>query len=200
MRNILRTKFFRLRIFCLPPFIWTLFIVDVLFHVVHSDSIYQSYYEKESNIQDTISQHRTLFHSAISIKYCPGGHFNIGHYYVLYKHQAILLNIVYHCFSLCPLSFGNCIVLSVCLSELCLLITPLVFSNFSDKLFSLDLFCYPQTNGLQLYIKKKEAKLKCNSYSVVSLKMVSNELILISKISQMCLIGSRTKMIIKDFP
>ena len=36
--------------------------------------------------QDTISQHRTLFHIAISIKYCPGGHFNIGHYYVLQFH------------------------------------------------------------------------------------------------------------------
>jgi hypothetical protein len=26
---------------------------------------------------------QTLFHIAISIKYCPGGHFNIGHYHVL---------------------------------------------------------------------------------------------------------------------
>jgi hypothetical protein len=26
---------------------------------------------------------QTLFHIAISIKYCPRGHFNIGHYYGL---------------------------------------------------------------------------------------------------------------------
>jgi len=29
------------------------------------------------------SVQQTLFHIAISIKYCPGGHFNLGHYYVL---------------------------------------------------------------------------------------------------------------------
>ena len=40
--------------------------------------------------QDIIPQHRTLFHITISIKYCPGGHFNIGHYYVL--HRQFLLH------------------------------------------------------------------------------------------------------------
>ena len=44
--------------------------------------------------QDTISQHRTLFHIAISMKYCPGGYFNIGHYNVLHLH------IIYFLFSL----------------------------------------------------------------------------------------------------
>ena len=37
------------------------------------------------------SAERTLFHIAISIKYCLGGHFNIGHYYVLHMHLSNFL-------------------------------------------------------------------------------------------------------------
>ena len=39
-----------------------------------------------------ISYHWTLFQIAISIKYCTGGHFNIGHYYVLHIFGSLFEN------------------------------------------------------------------------------------------------------------
>ena len=47
------------------------------------------------------SVQQTLFLIAISIKYCPGEHFNIGHYYVLHLHVLIgclLFNVQRHQF------------------------------------------------------------------------------------------------------
>ena len=49
------------------------------------------------------SVQQTLFHIAISIKYCPGGHFNIGHYYVLHNN---LIRITLGCNNVCRITWG----------------------------------------------------------------------------------------------